>query len=187
MKALGRGIAPTLVVQTTGGMTAQVLRDALRLVNAEGPTVRAIRATSLDDMMADSVRMRRLRSWLFGSFAVAALAIVGVGVLGLIAMTVARRTREIGVRMALGSTRSGVVRLVLSEQAISVGVGLVIGGAASWWLAKFAGAYLYRFTPYDPFIWMAAAVLVIAVVLAGALIPAVRAGRVDPVRALRAE
>lgn len=186
MKALRRGIAPTMVVRTSGG-DPRVLRDVLQLVDGHGPTVRAIRAAPLDDFMADSVRIRRLRSWLFGAFAVAALTIVGVGVLGLIAMTVARRTREIGVRMALGSTRSGVVRLVLKEQIVSVGVGLVAGSAASYWLARFATAYLYRATPYDPVFWMAAVLLVVAVVLLGALVPALSAGRVDPIRALRAD
>lgn len=186
MKALRRGIAPTMVVRTSGS-SARVLRDVLQAVDGHAPTVRAIRAAPLEDLMADSVRLRRLRSWLFGSFAVAALVIVGAGVLGLIAMTVARRTREIGVRMALGSTRSGVVRLVLKEQIVSVSMGLVAGSAASYWLARFASAYLYRATPYDPIFWMAAVALVVGVVLIGALVPALRAGRVDPIRALRAE
>ena len=186
MKALQRGIAPTMVVRTSGA-DGRVLHDVLQLLDGHGPTVRAIRAAPLNDLMADSIRIRRLRSWLFGSFALAALAIVGVGVLGVIAMTVARRTREIGVRMALGSTRAGVVRLVLKEQAVSVSLGLLAGGAASFWLVRFVGAYLYRSTPYDPTFWMSAVFLVIAVVLLGALVPALRAGRVDPIRALRAD
>jgi putative ABC transport system permease protein len=187
LKALRRGIAPTLLIRTSGSADGRVLGETLRLIGEQGPQVRASRAMSLDAMMADSVRPRRFQSWLFGSFAVAALAIVGVGILGLMAMTMARRTREIGIRVALGATRRSVVSLVVGEQSAAVAAGLAIGGGLSFWLVRFVRAYLYEMTPYDPIAWTSAVMLILSMALVGALIPAVRAGRVDPVRALRAD
>jgi ABC-type antimicrobial peptide transport system permease subunit len=128
-----------------------------------------------------------LNAWLFGVFAAAALAIVAVGILGLIAMATARRTREIGVRYALGGTRGGIVGVVVREQVVPVAVGLLAGGARAAWAGQFLGAYLYRSPPSDPRLWTIAVLTVIAAALAGTLIPAWRASRVDPVHALRAD
>jgi predicted permease len=187
MTALGRNIAPSIFIRTVPGEAGRMLAEALRLAGSRGPELRAIRARMLDDMMADTVRPRRLQSWLFGSFAVAALAIVGVGILGLMAMTLARRVREIGVRLALGATRRSVVALVVREQLMAIGAGLLAGTLASLWLVRFVSSYLYELTPYDPILWASTVALVVAMALGGALIPAIRAGRVDPVQALKVE
>lgn len=187
MKAIGHNVAPSILVRTAPADAGRVLADALGLAGSRGPELRAIRAQMLDDMMAETVRPRRLQSWLFGSFAVAAQAIVGVGILGLMAMTLARRVREIGVRVALGATRRSVVALVIREQLVSIGGGILAGTMLSLWLVRFVSSYLYELTPYDPSLWASAVALVVVMALGGALIPAIRAGRVDPVRALRAE
>jgi putative ABC transport system permease protein len=187
MKAFGRGVAPTILIRTGPGSAGEVLGQTLALIDRMAPRVRAIRATALDAMMAESVRQRRFQAWLFGSFAVAALAIVGVGVLGLMGMTMARRTREIGIRVAVGATRRSVVRLLVGEQVTAVVGGALAGCLTSYWLVEFIKVYLYGLTPYDPIAWTGGVALIVALALAGALIPALRATRVDPVRALRAE
>jgi predicted permease len=182
--ALRRGSGwPHILIRTDSG--GRVLAAMEPFLRAEGADVRAIRAMPLDAMFAETVRHRRFQSWLFGSFAAAALTIVGAGILGLTTMTAARRTREIGLRMALGATKESVLRLFVREQLTAVVVGLAIGGLVSAWAAKFLQTYLYGITYYDPRVWMIAVLLVAATATAGALVPALRACRIDPAVALR--
>jgi predicted permease len=186
LTALRRGSgSPSILMRTSA--SSRVLATMQPLMSAEGADVRAIRAMPLTNMLAETVRRRRFQSWLFGSFAAAALAIVAVGVLGLMAMTAARRTREIGLRMALGATREAVVRLFVREQLAAVAAGVVAGGLISAWAVKFVQTYLYGLTPYDPRVWILAALLVAGAATAGTLIPALRASRIDPAWALRLE
>ena len=133
------------------------------------------------------MRPRRFQSWLFGSFAIAALVIVGVGILGLIAMATARRTREMGIRLALGATRDGLIGLLLREQLRAVVLGVIVGSLVSAWAVRFVKVYLYEITPYDPRVWTAAVAAIVATAAIGTLIPSLRASRVDPVQALRVE
>lgn len=141
----------------------------------------------LSDSLGASIRPRRFNAWLFSSFGIAALVIVGAGILGLVAMTTGRRTKEIGIRMALGSTRGGLVRQILREQAISIGVGVLAGGVVAAWTVKYVKAYLHKTTLYDAWSWGAAIAVIFAVALAGTLIPSLRASRTDPMQALRVE
>ena len=169
--------------QAAGAFIAPVvaaLREANMLARTE-------RVSTMSEALAESIRPRRLNAWLFGMFAAAALAIVGVGILGVMAMTTVRRTHEIGVRYALGGRPRDVVRLLLREQIVDVGLGVMAGAAAAAWAVQFTESYLYRFAPTDPRLWTIAAATVIITAMAGALVPALRASRVDPVRALRAE
>ena len=123
---------------------------------------------------------------LSGFFGGLALLLAGVGVYGVTAYAVNRRRAELGVRMALGSAPGGVVRLVLRRVIFLVGLGIVLGGVASYWAARFVGALLYGLEPRDPVTFAgAAAVLAITGLQAGA-VPAWRASRVDPTTALRA-
>jgi ABC-type antimicrobial peptide transport system permease subunit len=138
-------------------------------------------------LLSDTVKPRRLNAWIFGAFASAALAIVAVGVLGLLAMNAARRTREIGIRLALGATRTRVLALLLREQTITVGLGLAAGAVLSYWAVQSVQTYMYQLTVYDLRLWAAAVVLVLAGVGTAALIPSWRATRVDPAETLRAE
>lgn len=141
----------------------------------------------LTDALADTIRPRRFSAWLFSAFGVAALLIVGTGILGLAAMTTNRRTREIGVRMALGATRLDVMRQILREQVMAVAIGLVGGGMAAAWLVRFVTSYLYEISVYDTRSWAMAIAALLFVAGLGALLPAARASRIDPVRALRVE
>jgi hypothetical protein len=165
----------------------QITAQAIRAIAAADPLIRTTQASTLAERFADSVRPRRFQSWLFGSFAMCALVIVGVGILGLIAMATARRTREMGIRLALGATRDNLVGLLLREQLLAIVLGLIIGSLVSAWAVRFVKVYLYQITPYDPRVWTAAVVAIVATAAIGTVIPARRASGVDPVQALRAE
>jgi len=166
---------------------SQTLTEVTHAVGAVDPLISMDRAGTLQELFKDSVRPRRFQSWLFGSFALAALVIVGSGILGLIAMSTARRTREMGIRLALGSTREGLVRLLLREQLRSVAAGVVVGGAVSLWAVRFVQTYLYQITPYDRRVWSATIFVVVATTVIGTVVPSLRASQADPVDALRAE
>ena len=103
------------------------------------------------------------------------------------AYLVSQRTREIGVRIALGATRSTVVGMVLRNACLLVTAGLAIGGVAAWYLTGAAKAFLFRLQPTDPRAFAAAAASLLVVALVASVIPARRAASVDPMVALRAE
>jgi predicted permease len=167
--------------------TDQITAQAINAITAFDPLIRTTRSGTLDEWFADTVRPRRFKAWLFGSFAVAALVIVGAGILGLIAMSTARRTREMGIRLALGSTRDALVGLLLREQLMYVTTGVVAGSLISAWAVRFVKSYLYEITPYDPRVWAVAIAMIVATTAIGTLIPSLRASRTDPVDALRVE
>jgi ABC-type antimicrobial peptide transport system permease subunit len=145
------------------------------------------RAEPLSDALAGTIRERRFSAWLFTSFGAGALVIAGAGILGLLAMATSERTREVGIRMALGATRTVVIRQLLTEQASGVALGLAMGGVLAAWAVRFVDSYLYKMSTYEASAWAAALAAVLAVSLIGGLIPSVWASRVDPVKALRVE
>jgi len=105
----------------------------------------------------------------------------------LVAFSVSRRTREIAVRMALGARVRDALGLLLKESAVLVGMGVVVGAAAALALGRLIGSLLYGVEPFDPISPVAVAVVLPAVALTAALVPARRAARIDPSRALRDE
>jgi putative ABC transport system permease protein len=145
------------------------------------------RAEMLTDALGDSIRPRRFSAWLFSAFGVAALTITGVGIVGLVAMTTSRRTREMGIRIALGARAATITRQIVGEQLRSIVLGLAIGGLVAVYVVRFVAAYLYKTPTYDPWAWGAAIAVLLTVATMGALVPARRAGRVNPVQALNAE
>ncbi len=184
----GFGQSPFLTfLLQTDGRQGPAIDESLRAIAQADPKVRVNLAAPLDTLFRDSISLRRFQSWLFGGFAAAALAVAGVGILGLLAMSSARRTKEIGIRCALGATPAGVRRLLVGEQLAAVVTGLVAGGAIAAWAVGFVESYVYQLSVADPRIWMAAAALILVTAGLGALLPAVRASRIDPVRALRVD
>jgi hypothetical protein len=181
----GRSSTVTLFID--GGGRPGVTRDVLDALGDTTPTVGIRRAGNLIDVFVDTVRARRFRSWLFGGFAAAALVVVGVGILGLLAMSTARRTREIGIRQALGATPGSIARLFVREQMRPVFAGLAIGAIVSAWAVGFVESYLFGLTTTDARVWGAAVTLILVTAGAGALIPSLRASTTDPTMALRAE
>ena len=169
--------------------TTQAAETVLPVIlsSLSGRGFRIEQASTHEDALFASVKHRVLPAWLFGTLGFGALLLTGVGVLGLLAMSAAQRTREVGIRIAIGATPSRVVRELLREQLGAVLVGLAGGMLVSAVAARFIEAHLYRISPYDPAVWAIGAMTVIGVAAAGAWIPSTRASRVDPVQALRAE
>jgi predicted permease len=135
----------------------------------------------------DSLAQEHLFASLVSLFSAITLALACVGIYGSVAFTVTRRTRELGVRMALGASRMAVLRMLLGQVALTVGAGMVIGLPATWMVTRVIEAQLYGVKAHDlPSMAMAAAG-VVGVAIAAAFLPARRAMRIDPVRALRYE
>ncbi|HJU65420.1 MAG TPA: FtsX-like permease family protein, partial [Gemmatimonadaceae bacterium] len=122
-----------------------------------------------------------------GSFAVVALVLSGVGIYGVIAYLVAQRTHEIGVRMALGASSARVTRMVLGESLTIAGVGIAAGLIGAFLLTRLLSSLLFGVQPTDPVTFTAVAVLLAAIAMLASLVPAMRAARLEPVIAMRAE
>jgi putative ABC transport system permease protein len=175
-----------LLIRTTGDPMALV--PSLRAVLHEiDPLLPLESVHPLDDEVADMTAGRRLNTTLFAVFAAIAAILAAIGIYGVIAASVEHRTRELGVRLALGATGGGILRLVLVEGLWLVGVGLALGLAASLALSGAMARLLYEVRPTDAATLTSIAALTLIVALVASLIPAVRAVRVDPVTALRAE
>ena len=143
--------------------------------------------STMEEIYARRTDQRRLNMLLLGLFGLVGLVVSTVGLYGVVAYAVLQRTREIGVRVALGATQSQVVGMVLVNAGGLIGAGLLIGGAGAWYLSAIAQSFLFGVQSTDPRAFVAAfASLVIAGALAS-VIPARRAARIDPVVALRAE
>jgi putative ABC transport system permease protein len=124
---------------------------------------------------------------LLGAFGALALLLAAVGLYGVIAYSVSRRTREVGLRMALGASGGDVVRMILFSGMRLALLGIAIGALASIWIARVLEAYLYGVSSIDPASYLAAALALLAVAAAANLVPALRASRVSPMTALRYE
>jgi putative ABC transport system permease protein len=145
------------------------------------------RAATLEDVRAEVLTPDRLNALVFGVFAAVALAIAIVGVAGVLAFSVSGRTREFGIRMAIGSQAWRVLMGVVAEGAVMAGIGVGAGVALGYTLAQFAGSYLTDVRmPGAALVVGAAATLFAAAMIASAL-PALRAARVDVMQALRSD
>lgn len=145
------------------------------------------RVTPFADMLAGTTKERRNRAVLLSVLGLLGLLLASVGVFGVTAYSVSQRTREIGVRIALGATGMRVLRTVLGSQLIPIGLGVVVGIAGSWWATRTLSAFLFGVKPTDPTTFAAVALIISVVGLVACYIPARRVLRVDPVTALRAE
>ncbi|HKR28369.1 MAG TPA: FtsX-like permease family protein, partial [Acidobacteriaceae bacterium] len=173
-----------IVRAQTPAIATSAYRAALRELAASSPEMDPV---PLSRQFDDSIARESLLSALSGFFAALALLLSGIGMYGLAASWVARRTSEIGVRMALGATQGGIVLLVLRQMALLLVVGIAIGGALAYFAGHAIRAFLYEVNPASPAILaLAMASLVVASAIA-TLLPARRAASVDPMQALRAE
>lgn len=176
----------TLVVRT-GGRTAALV-PALRAAVAElDPDLPLADLGTLEEVAARSVARPRLTAHVLGGFAVLALLLATVGIYGVVAYSVSRRTREIGLRIVLGADRGRVTRMVLAESVVPAVAGAAVGLAAALTLAHLLDALLFGVSPRDPLTFSAAAAGLVGVALAASWIPARRATRVAPTVALSAE
>jgi hypothetical protein len=173
-------------VVRTAGDPASVIASARKIVRDLDPDVPPS-TSSFTTIFAASTSARRFNLVLFGIFAGTALLLAIAGIYGVLAYSVARRTREMGVRMALGATAANVMRLVLGQAAITTGIGVVLGLAGSFILMRSLRSMLYEVGAADPLTFAAVALLLLIVALLAAYLPARRATRVDPNVALRYE
>jgi ABC-type antimicrobial peptide transport system permease subunit len=175
----------SFVARTTDpAAAAQGIRAEIRRAAPDLPIESAV---TMDDAVAASVAEPRFRMVLLGLFAGAAMLIATCGLYGLMAYAVTQRRREIGVRMALGATRRDVQRLVLGRALRIVAVGLVIGLVGAVGVTRVLQTFLFGVTPTDPIAFAAVTLLLLAVGVLAAWLPARRATRIDPSAALRAE
>ncbi|MEO7966232.1 MAG: FtsX-like permease family protein, partial [Gemmatimonadaceae bacterium] len=142
---------------------------------------------TMDQQIKENVMMDRLISILAASFAVLATLLAAVGLYGVLAYTVAQRTREIGVRMALGANGGQVQGMVLRQVARMTLVGGIVGIAGALALGKAASSLLFGLQGYDPLVIVMAVIILTAVAFGAGFIPALRASRVHPMQALRYE
>ena len=176
----------SVVVRTTGEPTA-LAAAARRIVRELDPALPVARLTTLEQSVAESVARPRFYMLLLGTFAASALLLAAVGVYGVIAYAVGRRTREIGVRLALGATAAQVLRGVVGR-ALALGVaGLVLGTLGAVAATRLMRGLLFGVGANDPLAFGVAAAALLAVAVAAAWVPARRAARVSPVAAMRAE
>jgi ABC-type antimicrobial peptide transport system permease subunit len=151
------------------------------------PDVPLRNVLTMEEVVGKRVAQRRLNMLLLGLFGLLGLVISAVGIYGVVAYVVSQRTREIGVRMALGATRSDVVGMVLLNACALVGSGLMIGAVSAWYLSAAARTFLFNVEATDPRAFAAAVLLLASAALIASAIPARRAASVDPMIALRAE
>jgi ABC-type antimicrobial peptide transport system permease subunit len=172
------------VVRTSG--TASALAPAVRrTVRAFDPTLPIVGLESLESVVARASVPRRFAMLLLGSFAVIALVLAVGGVYAMVAYAVHQRTRELAVRVALGARPVEVVRTVMARGLGAVGVGLGAGLLLALGLGRLISALLYGVSAHDPAIYVAAPALLGLVAVVSALLPALRASRIDPIVALR--
>ncbi len=161
-----------------------LLRRAMAEIDRELPVSKI---TSMEQIVFDSIAPQRLSVTLIGVFAAVALVLAATGIYGVISFSVTRRTREIGVRMALGACGAEVVRMVVKQALMLTVAGLAIGLVAALTLTRFISSLLYEVSATDPAVLAAVIILLTAVAFLAGYIPARRAARIDPIAALRCE
>jgi putative ABC transport system permease protein len=179
-------VAATLVVQPAS-RRAEAIAPAVRAAIARVEPDRPLVFRTLTTIQTLATSRPRFRAVLVGAFAVLALTLALVGVFGVLAYSVQQRTREFGVRIALGASAASVLRLVMSSAGSVIGIGIVVGLIAAGVLSRSISTFLFGVQPLDPitFVLVPLVLLVTAVIAVAA--PAWRASRVDPVEAFRSE
>ncbi len=164
-----------------------VARQATAVVRAVEPEAPVTDIQTMEQRIAGSVSQPRFETVILAFFAAAALFLAAIGIFGVVAHSTARRTQEIGIRMALGSDRARVVRYVLSGGLRPVIIGAVIGLVSALALGRALASFLFHVTPRDPEIFTLAVATLLLVATAACFIPARKASRIDPMNALRSE
>lgn len=175
----------SMVVRTPDDPSS-VIMSARRIVHELDPDVPPT-TNSFTTIFVASMNTRRFNLMMFAIFSGAALLLAVAGIYGVLSYSVTRRTREMGVRMALGASAGNVLRLVLRQAMVTATIGVVLGLAGSFILMRFMVSMLYQVSPFDPLTFVAVALLLLAVALLASYLPARRATLVDPIVALRYE
>jgi predicted permease len=175
-----------LVVRTTIAPLSLVteVRSIVRSLD-KSATIWSV--STLEQQLEENTSQRRFQTYLLGLFSALALVLAGVGIYGVLHYSVAQRTQEIGIRMALGAQSGAVVRMVIREGMTLACLGVTLGLAGAWALMRTIARLLFGVTPTDPVTFTAVALLLTAVALVACYVPARRATKVDPMVALRYE
>jgi ABC-type antimicrobial peptide transport system permease subunit len=184
--ALNLSIGPmSWVVRTrvVPGSVSQQVQEQLRQVT--GLPVSDVR--TMEDIVSLSTSRQRFNMLLMTVFGASALLLAAIGIYGLMAYTVQQRTQEIGIRLALGAKTAEVQRMVIFQGMKLAMVGVVVGIASAYGLARFISSFLFGVQSHDPAVFIGIPLLLSAVILLAVWIPAMRASRVDPMIALRYE
>jgi putative ABC transport system permease protein len=176
----------TVLIRASGepAQLTSVARAQVRAISKE-PTIGQI--LPMESIVADALGPERLPMFLFGGFAVVALVLAAVGIYGVVAYSIVQRTREIGIRMALGAQPRDVLRLVVTQGLRPAVFGVGIGLAGAFASARAIATMLFGVSPADAMTFAAVTVLLLGVALFACWMPARRAMRVDPLVALRYE
>ena len=176
----------TLMVRTRGnplGLAAAV-RAAVKAIDPNQPVARL---QSMESVVSTSVGNRRLTTWGLGGFAILGLVLVAIGLYGVVSLSVARRTKEIGIRVALGAPKQQVLRLVLRQGMQLALAGVGIGVVAALALSRVMSSLVFEVKPTDPLTFVSVSCLLVVVALLACWVPARRAAGIDPIVALRCE
>jgi hypothetical protein len=168
---------------TPAWSVAERVRTEVRGIDAVVP----MRVETVDDRIRESLVTERVLALLASALAGAAVVLACAALYGLLAYSVSRRSREIGVRLALGAPRSGVLRAVVADALRLAAIGAVVGTVACLWLGRTAAALLHQLSPRDPVSLIAAIGIMLLVACLASAVPARRAARVDPVVALKCD
>jgi putative ABC transport system permease protein len=175
------------LVMRTSLSTTDAAAMIQRATRHQDPSLAVRDMRSLDAVVGASLAPRRFALGLTMSFAIIALVLAAVGIYGVLAYAVSNRTREFGVRMALGSSRRGVLALVVGQGVGASAAGIAAGLAGAMFAARLLGGMLFGVTPLDPSTYAAVVGVLLVVSLAACLVPAWRATRVDPMTSMRAD
>lgn len=174
----------TLIVRTSGDPLA-IAPTFRAVVQGIAPSAPIENLMTMEDRVAATLTRPRLYAVLLGTFAAFALAIAGVGLFGVLSYTVAQRSREIGVRSALGAQVSDIVVMVVRQSMAIATAGILAGLLASLWLTRGLQTFLFGVTPHDALSFVVVALVLLLVAALASVVPARRAARVDPVKMLR--
>jgi putative ABC transport system permease protein len=179
-----RNFDPILVVRTTADPTtyASTLRN---LVHEQAPTLALDSVMTMEDRVMTSLEKPRLYAVVLAWFGMLALLVAGVGLFGVLSFSIAQRTREIGVRSALGAQARDIVALVLHQALWIVSIGMLVGLGAALAAVRLLSAFLYGISSHDAVTFVAVPIVIVAIAAIACLIPARRAAKVDPLAALR--
>ena len=179
------GVPPSLVVRTQRDprSLAQAIRKELKAAEPDVHTRYRVARQGL----YDSTQAQRTYMLYLAVFAGVGLLLSALGIYGVLAFSVAQRTREIGIRMAVGAERRHVLGMVMKEGASLAGVGVIAGVVAALWLTRLLQSQLFEVSPVDPGVFAGVSLLLLAIALLACLLPARRATRINPLEALRYE
>lgn len=166
---------------------SQLVKEARGAIARIDPNQPISKVLLLQDLLHESVALPRFRSLLMGSFAGLALVLAAAGIYGVTSCLVTRRTREIGLRLALGASRGGVLRMVLGQGLKLTLAGIALGGVAALGTGRLLWSFLFGVAPYDPLSFCGAGLLPLLIAILAGYLPARRAMRIDPMAALRRE